>query len=137
MENYAHMQFLSYAQNDKFARDVAASFIAPAKLDNDRVSDIQTVISEAITNCVDHAYPQEAGKISMRLELSDAWLRIVIRDYGVGIANIERAREPLFTTGGDKHSGMGLTIMESFTDTMRVWSQPGKGTRITMRFRMK
>lgn len=137
MENYVHIQFLSYVQNERFARDAAASFISPTNLDANRIADIKTVISEAVTNCIAHAYPREAGKVSMRLELSDTWLRIQIRDYGVGIENVERAREPLFTTGGEKHSGMGLTIMETFADTMRVWSQPGKGTRITMRFRMK
>lgn len=137
MKNCIHLEFPSYIQNDKLAREVAANFVTPANLETNRVSDIQTVISEAVTNCIDHAYPREAGKISVRLELGDTWLRIVVRDYGAGIADIERARSPLFTTGGDKHAGMGMTIMESFSDTMRVWSRPGKGTRITMRFRVK
>ena len=87
-----------------------------------------------MTNAIVHAYPDTIGKIAMKLRLrEDHSLEIVIRDWGVGIADVDQARTPLFTTGNEERSGMGFTIMESFMDTLKVRSAPGKGTTVTMR----
>ena len=95
---------------------------------------MKTAVSEAVTNAIVHAYPDTIGKIAMKLRLrEDHSLEIVIRDWGVGIADVDQARTPLFTTGNEERSGMGFTIMESFMDTLKVRSAPGKGTTVTMR----
>ena len=99
----------------------------------EELGDIKTAVSEAVTNCIVHAYPDELGKITMRLRiLAGGELEISIKDTGRGIEDVARAREPLFTTGGEERSGMGFTIMESFMDKLRVRSKPGKGTTVTM-----
>ena len=94
-------------------------------------------MSEAVTNCIVHAYPDCLGAITMRLRLlEDNSVEIVVRDKGVGIADVEQARAPLFTTGDASRSGMGFTIMESFMDGVRVRSAPGRGTTVTMNKRI-
>ena len=96
----------------------------------DEVNDIKTAVSEAVTNCIVHAYPDRLGKVSMRLRLfEDNTLEIQVKDWGVGIADVEQARQPLYTTGTEERSGMGFTIMESFMDAVKVRSTPGKGDR--------
>lgn len=103
----------------------------------DEVNDIKTAVSEAVTNCIVHAYPDTLGRISMKLRLfEDNSLEIVVKDWGVGIADVEQARTPLFTTGSEERSGMGFTIMESFMDTLKVRSVPERGTTVTMRRRI-
>ena len=95
---------------------------------------MKTAVSEAVTNAIVHAYPDTIGKIAMKLRLrEDHSLEIVIRDWGVGIADVDQARTPLFTTGNEERSGMGFTIMESFMDALKVRSAPGKGTTVIMR----
>ena len=94
-------------------------------------------MSEAVTNCIVHAYPEKLGTVTLRLRLyPDNTLEIMVKDAGVGIDDVEKARKPLYTTGGDDRSGMGFTIMESFMDTLKVRSRPGKGTTVTMRRRI-
>lgn len=94
------------------------------------MNDIKTAVSEAVTNCIVHAYPDRLGKVSMRLRLfEDNTLEIQVKDWGVGIADVEQARQPLYTTGTEERSGMGFTIMESFMDAVKVRSTPGKGHR--------
>jgi stage II sporulation protein AB (anti-sigma F factor) len=89
-----------------------------------------------VTNAIVHAYPNELGKVALRLRLyEDRWVEVQVRDWGIGIADVPKARTPLYTTGGEERSGMGFTIMESFTDTMRVRSAPGKGTVVVLRKR--
>ncbi len=132
--NEAKLTFLSRSANEGFARTAAACFAAQLDPTLDEVNDIKTAVSEAVTNCIVHAYPERLGMVSMRLRLfEDNTLEIVIKDSGVGIPDVERARKPLYTTGGDDRSGMGFTIMESFMDTLKVRSVPGKGTTVTMR----
>ena len=132
--NEAKLTFLSRSANEGFARTAAACFAAQLDPTLDEVNDINTAVSEAVTNCIVHAYPERLGMVSMRLRLfEDNTLEIVIKDSGVGIPDVERARKPLYTTGGDDRSGMGFTIMESFMDTLKVRSVPGKGTTVTMR----
>ncbi len=94
-------------------------------------------MSEAVTNAIVHAYPQEIGKIALRACIFDGnLLEITVRDWGCGIADVEKAREPLYTTGGEERSGMGFTIMESFMDSLAVRSKNGKGTVVTMKRRI-
>ncbi len=136
-ENYIKIEFPSRSVNEGFARAAAAAFAAQLDPTLDEVNDIKTAVSEAVTNAIVHAYPQELGKITMKLRLfADSSMEIIIRDWGVGIPDVEKAREPLFTTGDAQRSGMGFTIMESFMDTLKVRSLPGKGTTISMRKRV-
>ena len=131
--NEATMTFLSRSANEGFARTAAACFAAQLDPTLDEVNDIKTAVSEAVTNCIVHAYPQALGKITMRLRIyPDHRMEITVKDAGVGIEDVSRAREPLYTTGNEERSGMGFTIMESFMDGVKVRSAPGKGTTVTM-----
>ncbi len=132
--NEVKLAFWSRSANEAFARTAAACFAAQLDPTLDEVNDIRTAVSEAVTNCIVHAYPDTIGKVTMRLRLfEDNVVEIVVKDSGVGIPDVEKARQPLFTTGNEERSGMGFTIMESFTDAMRVRSTPGKGTTVTLR----
>ena len=134
VENHVTLDFPSRSANEGFARTAAACFAAQLDPTLEEVNDIKTAVSEAVTNAIVHAYPDTLGKVSMRLRIrEDHSLEIVVKDWGVGIADVERARAPMCTTGGDERAGMGFTIMESFMDTLRVRSTPGKGTTVTMR----
>ena len=135
--NEAKLTFLSRSANEGFARTAAACFAAQLDPTLDEVNDIKTAVSEAVTNCIVHAYPDTLGTVTLRLRLfPDNSLEIVVKDTGVGIADVEQARTPLYTTGGADRSGMGFTIMESFMDQMKVRSATGKGTTVTMRRRI-
>ena len=133
-ENYVSLEFPSRSANESFARAAAACFAAQLDPTLEEVNDVKTAVSEAVTNAIVHAYPDRIGKIVMRLALlEDHALEIVVKDWCVGIENVEKAREPLFTTGNQERAGMGFTIMESFMDVLKVRSTPGKGTTVTMR----
>ena len=135
--NQAKLTFLSRSVNEGFARTAAACFAAQLDPTLDEINDIKTAVSEAVTNCIVHAYPDALGLVTMRMRLfEDNTLEIVVKDAGVGIADVEKARKPLFTTGGEERSGMGFTIMEGFMDKLKVRSLPGKGTTVTMRRRI-
>ncbi len=135
--NEAKLTFLSRSANEGFARTAAACFAAQLDPTLDEVNDIKTAVSEAVTNCIVHAYPDSLGTVTLRLRLfGDNTLEIMVKDSGVGIPDVEKARKPLYTTGGDDRSGMGFTIMESLMDTLKVRSTPGKGTTVTMRRRI-
>ena len=135
--NEATVAFLSRSANESFARTTAACFAAQLDPTLEEVNDIKTAVSEAVTNCIVHAYPDRLGLIQMRLRLfEDHMLEIQIKDKGVGIPDVEQARRPMYTTGGEERSGMGFTIMESFMDLLKVRSAPGKGTTVTMRRRI-
>ena len=137
IENQVTLDFPSRSANEGFARTAAACFAAQLDPTLEEVNDIKTAVSEAVTNCIVHAYPDTLGKVSMRLRMfEDNVLEIVVKDWGVGIADVEQARTPLFTTGDESRSGMGFTIMESFMDGVRVRSAPGKGTTVTLRRRI-
>ena len=132
-ENYISIDFPSCSANEAFARAAAAAFASQLDPTMEELGDIKTAVSEAVTNCIVHAYPEEIGRISMRMRiLEGGLLEIAVRDWGRGIENVEQARTPLFTTGGEERSGMGFTIMESFTDKLRVRSRLGRGTTVTM-----
>ncbi len=135
--NEAALVFLSRSANEGFARTAAACFAAQLDPTLDEINDIKTAVSEAVTNCIVHAYPQTLGKITLRLRLfGDNTVEILVKDAGVGIPDVEKAREPLYTTGNEERSGMGFTIMESFMDRVKVRSTPGKGTAVTMTKRL-
>ena len=126
--------FPSNSSNEAFARSVAACFVSQLDPTLDEVNDIKTAVSEAVTNCIVHAYPDSIGKISMKMKLlENNVVAISIKDWGCGIADIEQARRPMFTTGNEERSGMGFTIMESFMTQLRVVSRPGKGTTVHMK----
>ena len=136
-ENYVTLEFLSRSSNEGFARVAAAGFAAQLDPTLDELGDIKTAVSEAVTNAIVHAYPNELGRIVLKMKLlPGSVLELSVRDWGRGIDNVEQARKPLFTTGGSERSGMGFTIMESFMDTLRVRSVPQKGTTVTMRKRI-
>ena len=133
-ENYVVMEFLSRSSNEGFARMAAAGFAAQLDPTLDELGDIKTAVSEAVTNAIVHAYPDALGKIVMRMRiLENHVLELTVRDYGCGITDVQQARQPLYTTGGEERSGMGFTIMESFTDRLTVRSVVGRGTTVTMR----
>ena len=137
-ENYMILEFPSKSSNEAFARSAVACFAAQLDPTLEEMGDIRTAVSEAVTNCIVHAYPNELGTITLRCRiLKDNVLDIVVKDKGVGIADIEQAKRPLFTTGGADRSGMGFTIMESFMTSFQVSSVPGKGTTVHMRRKLQ
>ena len=136
--NYMTLEFPSKSSNESFARTAVACFAAQLDPNLEELGDIRTAVSEAVTNCIVHAYPDGFGIITLRCRiLKDNILDIVIKDRGVGIPDLEQARRPTFTTGGADRSGMGFTIMESFMTTFEVNSSPGKGTSVHMRRKIK
>ena len=135
--NSMKLQFEGRSVNEAFSRTAVAAFVAQLDPTVEELSDIKTAVSEAVTNCIVHAYPDSLGKVTMRLRiLGGDTLEISVKDSGRGIEDVARAREPLFTTGGEERSGMGFTIMESFMDKLSVRSAEGKGTKVTMRRRI-
>ena len=135
-QNEMKLIFDARSVNESFARVAVAAFIAELNPTLDEIADIKTAVSEAVTNCIVHAYPDSLGKVELKLRLYPGnELELIIRDWGIGIADVEQARAPLFTTGNEERSGMGFTIMESFMDSVKVRSHPGKGTTVTMRKR--
>ena len=137
-ENHMTLEFPSKSCNESFARSAVACFAAQLDPTMEELGDIRTAVSEAVTNCIVHAYPNDLGIITLRCRiLKENILDIVIKDKGVGITDVEQARRPMFTTGGAERSGMGFTIMESFMTSFTVSSQPGKGTTVHMRRKMQ
>ena len=137
-ENYMILDFPSRSTNEAFARSAVACFAAQMDPTLEELGDIRTAVSEAVTNCIVHAYPNEIGSITLRCRiLKDNVLDIVIKDKGIGIADVEQARRPSFTTGGAERSGMGFTIMESFMTSFEVTSSAGKGTTVHMRRKLQ
>lgn len=133
-DNYMILEFPSKSCNEAFARSAVACFAAQMDPTLDELGDIRTAVSEAVTNCIVHAYPDQLGNITLRCRiLKDNVLDIVIKDKGLGIADVDQARRPAFTTGGADRSGMGFTIMESFMTQLHITSAPGKGTTVHMR----
>ena len=136
-ENYTKIEFPSRSSNEGYARTAAACFAAQLDPTLDEINDIKTAVSEAVTNAIVHAYPNEIGKIVLKLRIKENnVLEIAVQDWGVGIPDVEQARQPLYTTGNEERSGMGFTIMESFMDLLRVRSVAGKGTVVTMKKRI-
>ena len=132
--NYMILDFPSRSSNEAFARSAVSCFAAQMDPTMEELGDIRTAVSEAVTNAIVHGYPEELGIITIRCRiLKDHVLDIVVKDKGVGIADIEQARRPMYTTGGMDRSGMGFTIMESFMTSLDIASEVGKGTTVHMR----
>lgn len=137
-ENYMILEFPSKSTNEGFARSAVACFAAQMDPTLEELGDIRTAVSEAVTNCIVHAYPNGFGVITLRCRiLKDNTLDIVIKDKGIGIDDLEKARKPMYTTGGADRSGMGFTIMESFMTSFIVTSKLGKGTTVHMRRKLQ
>ena len=137
-DNFMILEFPSKSSNEAFARSAVACFAAQMDPTLEELGDIRTAVSEAVTNCIVHAYPNELGVITLRCRiLKDNVLDIVVKDKGIGIVDIDQAKRPMFTTGGADRSGMGFTIMESFMTSFELTSVPGKGTTVHMRRRLQ
>ena len=136
--NRMQIKFPALSVNEGMARSVAAVFISQLDPSVTELADIKCAVSEAVTNCIVHAYRDTTGYITLTVTLlAGRIVRIEIKDKGCGIRDIRQARQPLFTTDtGGERSGMGFTVMESFTDSLRVLSKPGKGTTVTMTRRL-
>ena len=133
-QNYMTLDMPSRSCNEAFARSAVACFAAQLDPTLEELGDIRTAVSEAVTNSIVHAYPDCLGNITIRCRLlKDNVLDIVVKDKGIGIEDVDAARRPAFTTGGNDRSGMGFTIMESFMTEVAVYSKPGKGTTVHMR----
>lgn len=133
-ENEMKLEFASKSSNEAFARITVASFAAQLDPTIEEISDIKTAVSEAVTNSIIHGYEQEQGTIKISCRLFENSIEIEIEDEGKGIENIEKAREPLYTTKPElERSGMGFTIMETFMDEVKIESAIGKGTKINMK----
>ena len=137
-ENYMILEFPSKSCNEAFARSAVACFAAQLDPTLEELGDIRTAVSEAVTNCIVYAYPDAYGIIILRCRiLKDNVLDIVVKDRGVGIPDVDQARRPAYTTGGNDRSGMGFTIMESFMTELEITSSAGKGTTVHMRRKLQ
>ena len=136
--NEMKLTLSSKSSNESFARVAAAAFVSQLDPTVEEIGDIKTAVSEAVTNCIVHAYPEKIGIITLRCRiLKDNVLDVVIKDKGIGIPDVEKARRPSFTTGGAERSGMGFTIMESFMTTLDITSAENKGTTVHMRRKLQ
>ncbi|MEO2074319.1 MAG: anti-sigma F factor [Bacillus sp. (in: firmicutes)] len=135
MKNEMNLQFSALSQNESFARVTVAAFIAQLDPTMDELTEIKTVVSEAVTNAIIHGYENDpSGTVFIQVIIEDNMIDMTIKDSGLGIVDVEEARQPLFTTKPDlERSGMGFTIMENFMDEVEVHSQPGRGTEVRLR----
>ena len=135
--NTVKITFPSRSVNESFARSALSAFAAQADPTLDELADVKTAVSEAVTNCIVHAYANTIGPITLTAALyEDGTLRVAVADKGCGIPDVSKAMEPLFTTGGAERAGLGFAVMESFMDSVKVRSAPGKGTRVTLSKRL-
>jgi stage II sporulation protein AB (anti-sigma F factor) len=127
------LEFVSLSQNESFARVAVAAFVSQLNPDMEELTEIKTVVSEAVTNAIIHGYENGDGVVSVDCTLEGQRIEIIIEDRGRGIQDIEQARQPLYTSKPElERSGMGFTIMENFMDEIEVTSEPGKGTRVRL-----
>ena len=133
VKNKFNMTLDARSANESFARACVSAFAAQLDPTLEEISDIKTAVSEAVTNCIVHAYKENVGKIYISAELyEENVIKIKIRDKGCGIENIEKAMEPLYTTVGGERAGLGFAVMQSFMDSVRVVSRYERGTTVTM-----
>jgi len=134
LDNYIRLVFPSRSENESLARVAVASFVTQLDPTLESLTELKTAVSEAVTNAIIHGYGHRYGEVRIECALHDMTVDIVIEDDGVGIDDIEEARQPMYTSRPElERSGMGLTIMESFVDEMNVESSPGQGTRVFLR----
>ena len=132
------MTFDSCSENESFARSAVAGFCVQLNPTLDEITDIKTAVSEAVTNCVVHAYPKRKGKIEIWVGLTKDCVHIAVRDDGIGIENFEKAREPFFSTKpNEERSGMGFTVMESFMDSLSLAKRSSGGVEVVMTKKIK
>ncbi len=135
--NSVKIEFPSHSSNEAFARSAAAAFAAQLDPTLEELGDLRTAVSEAVTNAIVHAYPEDIGPVLLRMRILEGnVLEVTVKDWGRGIEDLEKAMTPLYTTGGEERSGMGFTIIDSFTDKLRVRSRPNKGTTVVMQKRI-
>ena len=135
--NEVTLTFPSRSSNEGFARAAVAGFAAQMDPTLNELEDIKTAVSEAVTNAIVHAYPDSIGEVIVKVRICPGqMLEVTVKDHGRGIPDVEKARQPMYTTGGEERSGMGFTIMESFMDRLVVRSTPGRGTTVVMRKRL-
>ena len=128
------VEFDSLSKNESFARVVVAAFVARLNPTVDEIADIKTAVSEAVTNSIIHGYENKNGKIKIETEIDKDQVTVIVTDYGIGIADVEKAMEPMYTSKPElERSGMGFAFMEAFMDELFVESQKGEGTKVTMR----
>ena len=134
MNNNEKITFPSRSSNEGVARGAGAAFVTPLDPTVAELSDIKTAVSEAVTNCIVHAYPDAVGPVELSAEVKgENQLVVTVADKGVGIENLERAMQPMYTTGSpDERAGLGFAVMKTFMDEVKVRSRPGKGTRVTL-----
>lgn len=137
--NKLEMKFKAISQNESFARASVAGFCLPLNPSIDELTDIKTAVSEAVTNAIVHAYlGRQDGEILLTVTTDNHEVEVVIEDNGVGIPDIERAKQPFYTTkSGDERSGMGFTVMESFMDSLVIENKSGGGVRVIMKKKIK
>ena len=137
MKNEMCLEFDSISANEAFARVTVAAFMTQMNPSMEEVADVKTAVSEAVTNAIIHGYEGEVHKIVIRGRIDGEWLELWVEDRGVGIADVEKAMEPLYTTRPElERSGMGFLFMEAFMDEVKVESEPGKGTAVMMKKRI-
>ena len=135
--NSTKIEFPSHSSHEAFARSAAAAFAAQLDPTLEELGDLRTAVSEAVTNAIVHAYPEDIGPVLLRMRILEGnMLEVTVKDWGRGIEDLEKAMTPLHTTGGEERSGMGFTIIDSFTDKLRVRSRPNKGTTVVMQKRI-
>ena len=135
--NEVTLTFPSLSRNESFVRSATACFAAQLDPTLNELEDIKTAVSEAVTNAIVHGYPDSIGQVTVKLRVcGENQMEVVVKDHGRGIPDVDRARQPMFTTGGEERSGMGVTIMESFMDKVAVRSAVGRGTTVVMRKRL-
>ena len=132
-ENYYKISFPSRSVNESFARMTISSFCMQFDPTIEQINDIKTAVSEAVTNCVVHAYPDTLGIIYITAVVKNGVIKITVKDKGIGIPDISKAMQPMFTTdSGSERAGLGFAVMQAFMDKVKVYSVPGKGTRVVM-----
>lgn len=135
--NEVTLTFPSLSRNESFVRSATACFAAQLDPTLNELEDIKTAVSEAVTNAIVHGYPDSIGQVTVKLRVcGENQMEVVVKDHGRGIPDVDRARQPMFTTGGEERSGMGFTSMESFMDKVAVRSAVGRGTTVVMRKRL-
>lgn len=134
MNNKMKLTFCALSENESFARSVAALFVLRLNPSVSEIADIKTAVSEAVTNAIVHGYPNEKGLVELSAEIENNVIHISVKDFGVGIENLEGALAPFYTTKPDEeHAGMGFTIMKTFMDEVTVRSKKGEGTEVYMK----
>ncbi len=133
-DNMMKIEFASKSQNESFARVAVAAFVSQLDPTIEEITDVKTAISEAVTNSIIHGYENNGGIVKIEAYIKDKEVTVIIEDDGTGIENVEIAMQPLYTSRPDlERSGMGFTVMETFMDSLEVYSEKNKGTRLIMK----